>query len=360
MKSLNILLEYIDEYVYLQEDEAIVIRYGERSPEAQKSYNSALEIVGDDAELKWFFDIALDCVRKLSDADREYIKNNMNTSTYHMELAMKIRNQYIYSAEKHSPWDADWISSCVMKCIFSILSPFYDFRNRRCVNFYEDSYVQQLSELYGESHAYIFDEFANKVISEGEDFNTETDVRCLKETLKATLGKDEFIRIFKDAYRYFKTKEKNNNREDWYWNTHFPGVCAVLFQLESKQIKALRNLNYFWYIESGAAKNLVECRKFIDENLGLRDDYADFMARCFWEACSPYYNGTWRELSLYNLKLSYEVRSKLETNMTTIGALCQTTHEELMEIQGITEEDALEIEDALKNWLRERNLSTVE
>ena len=89
----------------------------------------------------------------------------------------------------------------------------------------------------------------------------------------------------------------------------------------------------------------------------MRDDYAEFMARCGWEACSPYYNGTWGELALYTLDLNYSLKWKLEKQeIKTVGDLCSKTKEELLEIPQITDKEISEIESAVLNWLEERNL----
>lgn len=81
------------------------------------------------------------------------------------------------------------------------------------------------------------------------------------------------------------------------------------------------------------------------------------MARCGWEACSPYYNGTWGELQLYSLELSYSLRWKLEQqNIKTIGDLCKKTPEDLLEIQDLTSDDVMKIRTTLTKWMEERNI----
>lgn len=357
MKEWKELLKYINEYVYMQEDEEIVIRYSARASEAQKAYDNGLQHAGEGEHAKWMYDIALDCVRRMSLEDREYVKKHLHTSEYHFGYAMGIRNTYIHPSKKHDYFEADGVSSSVMRRIFSLVSPFYDFRNERCVSFFESHDVSQLIEMYEDSCSEIISEVIEEVTS-GKVASKEVDDRdYFKRALREKLGQDEFIRIFKEAYIYFNEKEKQNKRDDWYWNTNFPGVKAILFPLEAKQIRALNQFNYFWHIESGAAKSIADCRKFIDENLGLRDDYADFMARCGWEACSPYYNGTWGNLQLYSLDLDYSLRWKLEKQeIKTIGDLCKMKPEELLEIQDITSADVVKIQKALADWKNERNL----
>ena len=357
MKEWKELLKYINEYVYMQEDEEIVIRYSARAREAQVAYENGLQYAGEGEHSKWMYDIALDCVRRMSSEDREYVKKHLHTSEYHFGYAMGIRNTYIHLSKKHDYFEADGVSSSVMRRIFSLISPFYDFRNERCVSFFESHDVSQLIEMYENSCSEIISEFIEVVTSGRVNSEAEDDRERFKRALREKLGQDEFIRIFKEAYKYFNEKEKQNKRDDWYWNTNFPGVKAILFPLEAKQIRALNQFNYFWHVESGAAKSIADCRKFIDENLGLRDDYADFMARCGWEACSPYYNGTWGNLQLYSLDLSYSLRWKLEEQeIKTIGDLCMKTPEELLGIPSVTRDDVMKIQKALADWKNERNL----
>lgn len=357
MKAWNELLEFIDEYVYMTEDEEIVIRYSEKADAAHRTYKNGLKLAGEDELSKWLYDIALDCVRKMSLEDREYVKKHLYTTEYHFGYAMGIRNTYIHPSKNHRYFEADGVSSSVMRRIFSNVSPFYDYRNARCVNFFESMKVNELINMYGDSYPEIVEKIINEVTSEGVPTAEIDDEQRFKENLKDVLGQDEFIRIFKEAYKYYNENEKQNKRDDWYWNVNFPGVKAILFPLEAKQIRALNQFNYFWYVESGAAKSIADCKKFIDENLGLRDDYAEFMARCGWEACSPYYNGTWGELALYTLDLNYSLKWKLEKQeIKTVGDLCSKTKEELLEIPQITDKEISEIESAVLNWLEERNL----
>lgn len=360
MKEWNELLEYIDEYVYMQEDEEIVIRYSAKAENAKRVYEKGLKLAGKEKYEKWLYDIALDCVRRLSQKDIEYVKKHLYSNEYHSGYSMEIRNMYVHPAKKHYYFLADHVSTSVMKRIFSLVSPFYDFRNKRCVNFFEDSDVDQLMELYGDSCGGIIDEFIREVTGKSIAEETVDDIGRFKTKLREALGQEEFVRLFKEVYEYYNEHEKQNNREDWYWNVHFPYVKAILFPLEANQIRALRQLNYFWHIERGDAKTLADCRKFIDENLGLRDDYADFMARCGWEICSPYYNGTWRDMKFYSLHLDYGLQRKLEQqNIETIGELCNKSPEDLLEQQLFTVEEVEEIEAVLTKWLEERNISRI-
>ena len=102
-------------------------------------------------------------------------------------------------------------------------------------------------------------------------------------------------------------------------------------------------------IERLALKNVGECREFINEKLGLREDYADYMARCFWESCSPVFNSMWEELSSrYLPDVEYDLYSRLdEKGLGTLGKLCGRTSKELSDIADIEPQNAELIEMAL-------------
>ena len=91
-----------------------------------------------------------------------------------------------------------------------------------------------------------------------------------------------------------------------------------------------------------------ECREYIDKELGLREDYADYMARCFWEVCSPVVNNKWQSMGLYPLDIEYEIRRKLDdAGIDSFGKLCNLTFKELSEIKGIGSQNARRIEEIL-------------
>ena len=168
------------------------------------------------------------------------------------------------------------------------------------------------------------------------------------------MGADEFIRIFAKALEDYEQNESKNDREDWYWETNFPSCKAILYPLESKQANVLRKMGLFRSVAGRQLKSLEECRRYIDENLGLRDDYADYMARCAWEACNPLTNGKWRILNLYQLDLDYSVKNHLEkAGLKTLGDICNLQYERLARIPGVGIENA----DKIKKELEEMGLN---
>lgn len=187
LNELNELLKYIDYYSYSFDEEETVIDSEENCEYARQCYNEALGIVygkkrfnaykrkshdqkADDDFLKWtdttkwVLDIAIDCVRTMSEQDREYIVKHLDAGSYHMGYALWIRNRYIHKAKKHFKGIADNVSSDVMETIFSILHPLYDYRKCRHVAYFSDYEYQELYEKYGESDSEVFEDVNNRLL----------------------------------------------------------------------------------------------------------------------------------------------------------------------------------------------------
>lgn len=122
MNKWRVLLEYIDYYVYSKEDEQIQIQEGTEKEMAESLYKQFVQthdISGDDL---WAFDISLDCLRKMSKKDRNYLAEHTDYNDYHFGYAMYIRNNYIHGSKKRFVLMADDTSFQVMEYMFSILS----------------------------------------------------------------------------------------------------------------------------------------------------------------------------------------------------------------------------------------------
>ncbi len=312
MKEWQGLLNYINLYVYDEAEEEIMVKHGPDAEAAYREYEKCLglldletvEEVGG-VELiqcilglndgfkenteKWAFDIAIDCVRGLDQDGRKRLQTIMSQSEYHMNYGMWIRNRYIHPAQKHNKGMADDISYSVLEKIFSILSPVYDFRDPMLTTFFNSSNTCRLTDLYEDRCPEIFDCVIQRL--QAKVFHSATEaIDCLKTELRNTLGMDEFVRLLKEA---LKEAEDQKDREEWFWKWNFPSVKALLYPLETKQMDALRKQGMLSSIQSGTIKGVAECRKYIDQNLGLRDDYADNMADVLWRACNPVDDGTW-------------------------------------------------------------------
>ena len=127
MKEWQILLDHIDCYVYDHQEEKIVFSNCDNMVEAKNNYNHIVSAYGidQDANDLWAFDIALDCVRKMSDEDKKEITKNTDVFFHHFGYALGVRNEYLHGAKKHFFLFADDQSCRVMEMIFAMLCPDY-------------------------------------------------------------------------------------------------------------------------------------------------------------------------------------------------------------------------------------------
>lgn len=179
----------------MDSEEKIMICNGVSASEASVLYEKAILEFKDDKEnnQKWVFDIVLDCVRRMNEQDREYVRKHLQTTEYHFGYAMGIRNRYVYPSKNHDYFEPDDISSQVMKRIFTIVSPLYDYKNRQMTEYFEDFSVAKLIDLYGESQSAIFTEIEHDLAA-GNIFKSSKDaISALQEKLREALGPDEFI-----------------------------------------------------------------------------------------------------------------------------------------------------------------------
>ena len=192
MKELNSLLEYINEYIYDYDEEEIFIKHSSHADKAEDCYEKAVsavrqhisdEDISEYLEEKWCLDIAIDCVRGMSEDDRNYIRDNMDASKYHMGYGMYIRNQYIHSAKQHEYFDADGFSGHVMNMIFTILNPLYDYRNNNCTGYYGSGRFQTLKEFYKDKEPEIFSYIESELLKKGSSLSADRalDIRSMYE-----------------------------------------------------------------------------------------------------------------------------------------------------------------------------------
>ncbi|MCR5686090.1 MAG: hypothetical protein K6G81_11880 [Lachnospiraceae bacterium] len=309
MRELNELLKYMDYYIYDSTDGGTVIKDKRGFEDAKKCYENAVAM--QDAYFdgkegynknmeRWILNIAIDCVRSLDDDLKKYISGHMNYMEYHMGYGMGIRNRYInQSSTFQSGYSAgyryllaDDISGAVMKRMFSILSPFYDFRNEASVYYYSDRAYQCISEKYKEKYPQCFIEVEESFLNP-EFKGTKADVlQALRDRVIKQVGEEEFI----SNLRQFKVDmdreiEENDdwdtlgNIEDKYWNDKLEAY-APLFPREVNQAKSLHAIRFISKIERNRLDGIYsvdECKQFIDRELGLKDEYAAFMAKAFWD-----------------------------------------------------------------------------
>ena len=123
MKKFNELLKYKAYYIYDYEFEDIQIAEGDDHDAAPELYAQVTKDAFGSAEEKWAFDIALDCVRNMTDKERELIQKQGEIADYHFGYGMYVRNHYIHPSKAHLYGMADDVSSAVEDFIYAILCP---------------------------------------------------------------------------------------------------------------------------------------------------------------------------------------------------------------------------------------------
>ena len=122
MKDMQRLLNYIDYYIYSFASERICIAEGTAHDAAQEIYSHIIrsqQLQGDEV---WAFDIALDCIREMSELERAILSKEGTLSPHHFGYGLRIRNKYLYPAKCHVLQSADEQSEQVMRVILTILA----------------------------------------------------------------------------------------------------------------------------------------------------------------------------------------------------------------------------------------------
>ena len=108
----------------------------------------------------------------MSGEDLSYISKHPQVTEYHFGYGMWIRNKYIHCSKRDDFMMADDISSEVLRDIFAIVIPNYDFNNRGLVGYLEDYRYPDLKEDYEEEYPDVFDSVLSYVIDEGNNLSS--------------------------------------------------------------------------------------------------------------------------------------------------------------------------------------------
>ena len=124
-KDFNSLFKYKSYYEYDFESETIQVAEGDAHEAAQELYAQITKDCLTHEDDKWAFDIALDCVRNMTDEDCSLIKEKGEIPMYHFGYGMYVRNRYIHPSvvHRHLMFIADDLSSTVEDYIYAILLP---------------------------------------------------------------------------------------------------------------------------------------------------------------------------------------------------------------------------------------------
>ena len=281
MQELHRLMEYINCYRYDKKEEEIVIVHSPYDEAAKEVYDKARRLCR-----QWYLDMAIDCVREMSENDRDYILHHMNSIKYHHGYAMGIRNEYIHCSAKHFTLMPDDDSTQVMKVIFSIIHPYYNHRDKNCTDYFESFEYGFLSDDYGDDQREVFEAVEEKLFAPDGGMTADDALKLLKGSLAAKLGKKEFKRIFTEFMKDYYENDWASADNDFHWKSRFP-MKARLFPLEVKQASCLKDMGLFDDVRLRKIRSQEQCKQYIDENLSLDENSALFMAECIWEACTP-------------------------------------------------------------------------
>lgn len=76
MNNNHEVLDFISELIYDFNEEKIIVKYCDNGVEILEKYNSIAP--RKYSERRWIFDIAVDCVRKMTKADLEYMLKQLS------------------------------------------------------------------------------------------------------------------------------------------------------------------------------------------------------------------------------------------------------------------------------------------
>ena len=175
-----------------QKEEKLVFLLKDESLEAKSLYEEIIEKYFKDENSIWCFDIALDCISNMSGEDLSYISKHPQVTEYHFGYGMWIRNKYIHCLKRDDFMMADDISGEVLRDIFAIVIPYYDFNNRGLVGYLEDYCYTDLKEYYEEEYPDVFDSVLSYVIDEGNNLSGEYMMYLLKTTLLKRTGMEYY------------------------------------------------------------------------------------------------------------------------------------------------------------------------
>ena len=97
-------------------------------------------------------------------------------------------------------------------------------------------------------------------------------------------GKDFFKQKFVEIVRELR---KNGELSGEKSNLGFQNAIyriSMLYPLEGQQLELLFTTDLRRNIKRGVIRNTEECKQYIDQNIGFKEEYTDFLAQCILEA----------------------------------------------------------------------------
>lgn len=344
MKEWQKLLDYIDDYIYLQSENKIIIRHGDTAQRAQEVYQYIINKYELQENEIWMFDVALDLIRKKQESDRINLKNDIGIySIYRQNCYEQIRDTYfrklIVKAGRFS-LETDRIEKKIqdiLHLIFTILCPNYDYRNIEIVKFYDSDEYGRLYQLYGMEYPSVFQVIDEQICVSDNNLTSEKAIGQLKELICEQLGMIGFKRIVVEALAEHR-KEFNRNRSsrrDFMYILNESNV-ELLYPLTYKQLLCLERISLPYKINSFMIRSVQECQSYINDNLGLKEIYVDALAECMFWAYDPISTEEWKNMGLSSMIKSFIIVTFLEgKGINNLGQLASMNYKEILDISTI-------------------------
>lgn len=286
MKEWNKLLEIIDTFIYDNATERIIFNSFAQPMIAKEIYDAMVNEygIGRDENTLWAFDIALDCVRNMKDSDRDYLKESYNIHFH--GYGMYIRNRYIHCATIHKAYlSADHQCSIVLEFIYTILHRYYNMFNTELCSLLNSSNYQDICRLYSSRFPLIEEETLQ--LTKPDNKKSYKDVlKIIKYRLRAELGRNEFknilLKVVKECGKEYKTQQEWLNFVNKLYG-YSPLYIREYHQvLALKEVGLIRELVY--YKDTSGINSIADCKAYIDDEIGFREEDAQLLAEAMWEA----------------------------------------------------------------------------
>lgn len=284
MKEWHVLLDYIDSYVYNHDTEEIMIKNSPDAPKALALYQKMLKdySMEEDKYLKWSFDIALDCVREMNNEDRLYLSHSYEVDFH--GYGMFVRNKYIHCAKVHRCFlCADGQSSKVLGLIYTLLHTYYNYFNKELCELLHNFTYKDIVKAYSDKFDFI-EEYTLELTEPGCNLTANDILNKISNRVRHELGSEGFNNILIDVV---KECGKDCLAPDKWLNlinklySKAPTYKKEYYQVIAlKEIGLIRDLVCDYPINK--FENELDCKIFIDNNLGLRDEDAISLANCMW------------------------------------------------------------------------------
>ena len=222
----------------------------------------------------------------MSGEDLSYISKHPQVTEYHFGYGMWIRNKYIHCSKRDDFMMADDISGEVLRDIFAIVIPYYDFNNRGLVGYLEDYRYPDLKEDYEEEYPDVFDSVLSYAIDEGNNLSGEDMMHLLKIALIKRTGMENYgyilIKCLTEAgIRDLNVTEYKEKRDGL---KRILDKHSTMYELQRRQVLTLLDAGIIYKLDiyTKRIKSISEISEIIAELLYFNLDDSRLLAVYFY------------------------------------------------------------------------------